>query len=47
MEIEERLKALENELSITKKEIHQILMDICAFLMEVQTPLRSPRDKDS
>jgi len=41
MDIEERIKALEDELQETKEELDQILLDIRAHLMEVQTPLRA------
>jgi len=41
MDIEERIKALEDELRETKGELDQILLDIRAHLMEVQTPLRA------
>ena len=41
MDIEERIKALEDELRETKEELDQILLDIRAHLMEVQTPLRA------
>jgi hypothetical protein len=41
MEIEERLKALEDEFSNTKNETRQLMMDIRALLMEAGSPLRS------
>jgi len=41
MDIEERIKALEDEFQVTKEELKQILLDIRTFLMEVQTPLPS------
>lgn len=41
MDIEQRIKALEDELRETKEELDQILLDIRAHLMEVQTPLRA------
>ena len=41
MDIEERIKALEDEFQVTKEELRQILLDIRTFLMEVQTPLPS------
>jgi hypothetical protein len=40
MEIEERLKALENEFAQTKNETRQLMMDIRALLMEAGSPLR-------
>lgn len=40
MEMEERLKELEDEFQVTKDELRQILLDIRAFLMEAQNPLR-------
>jgi hypothetical protein len=41
MEIEERVKALEDEFNQTKNETRQIMMDIRALLMEAGSPLRS------
>ena len=41
MDTEERLKALEEEFQITTEELKQILLDIRAFLMAAQTPLRA------
>lgn len=40
MEIEERLKALEDEFNNTKAETRQLMMDIRALLMEAGSPLR-------
>ena len=40
MEIEERLKALEDEFNNTKAETRQLMMDIRALLMEASSPLR-------
>ena len=39
MDVEERLKALEEEFQDTKAELQQILLDIRAVQMEAQTPL--------
>jgi len=39
MNMEDRVKALEEELQVTKDELRQILLDIRACLMETQTPL--------
>ena len=39
MNVEERVKALEEELQLTKEELRHILLDIRACLMEAQTPL--------
>jgi len=39
MNVEEKVKALEEELQLTKEELRQILLDIRACLMEAQTPL--------
>lgn len=39
MNVEDRVKALEEELQVTKDELRQILLDIRACLMETQTPL--------
>ena len=40
MEVEERIKELENELQVTKDELKQILLDIRTFLMEAENPMR-------
>ena len=40
METEDRLKELEDEINVTKDELRQILLDIRAYLMEAQNPLR-------
>ena len=40
MDTEERVKALEEEIRVTKEELQQILLDIRTFQMEAQTPLR-------
>ena len=40
MEIEERIKALQDEFRVEKQEIKQILLDIRTYLMEATTPLR-------
>ena len=54
MDIEERIKALEDEFQMTKEELRQILLDIRIVLLEVQTPLpanlnrgRLPAQSDS
>jgi len=39
MDIEARVKALEDEFKVTKEELQQILLDIRTFQMETQTPL--------
>ena len=41
MDIDERIKALEAEFQETKEELQQVLLDIRAFQMEAQTPLRA------
>jgi len=41
MDTEERVKALEEEIRVTKEELQQILLDIRTFQMEAQTPLRA------
>ncbi len=41
MNLEERLKALEEEIEKTKKDLKLILLDIRALLMEADSPLRS------
>ena len=40
METEDRVTELENEIQATKEELKRILLDIRAFLMEAQNPLR-------
>ncbi len=40
-DIDERIKALEDEFQATKVELNQILLDIRSRLMEAQTPLRT------
>ena len=40
METEDRVTELENEIQETKEELKRILLDIRAFLMEAQNPLR-------
>jgi hypothetical protein len=44
MDIEERIKALEDEFPAEKRDLKRILMDIRTFFMIAHTPLR--RDKD-
>jgi len=45
MNMEDRVKALEEELQVTKDELRQILLDIRACLMESQTPLPANLNK--
>ena len=45
MNMEDRVKALEEELQVTKDELRQILLDIRACLMETQTPLPANLNK--
>ena len=45
MNMEDRIKALEEELKVTKDELRQILLDIRACLMESQTPLPANLNK--
>ena len=40
MDTEERVKALEDEIRETKEELQQILLDIRAYVMEAQNPLK-------
>ncbi|MFC1869708.1 hypothetical protein ACFLYE_00380 [Chloroflexota bacterium] len=40
MDTEERIKALEDEFRETKDELCQILLDIRAYIMEAQNPLK-------
>ena len=44
--VEERIKALEDEFQATKAELNQILLDIRSRLMEAQTPLRTDMAAD-
>lgn len=41
MDIEERLRALEDEFPAAKDELKRILVDIRTFIMETDTPLRT------
>lgn len=48
METENRVKELEEEFRVTKDELRQILLDIRAYLMEAQNPLKPfEREKTS
>ena len=40
METENKVKQMEEEFRVTKDELRQILLDIRAYLMEAQNPLR-------
>ncbi len=40
MDAEQRIKALEDEFEAEKKELKAILLDIRAFVMEAQSPIR-------
>ncbi len=44
MDIEERIKALEDEFPAEREDLKRILLDIRTFLMIAHTPLR--RDSD-
>ncbi|HEY90225.1 MAG TPA: hypothetical protein G4O07_00150 [Dehalococcoidia bacterium] len=46
MEMEERVRALEDEFRTTADEIKQILLDIRTFLMEADSPLRAQSDNE-
>lgn len=46
MDIEERIKALEDELPAERKDLKRILMDIRAFFMIAHTPLRRDLDME-
>ena len=46
MEIEDRIKALEEEFQETKKELQHILLDIRYYLMAAQSPLRPENELD-
>lgn len=41
MDIQERIKAIEEDLQQTKDELQDILLDIRTHLMEVQSPIGS------
>ncbi len=41
MEFEERMKALEDEFSLSKTETKQLMLDIRALIMEISSPLRT------
>ena len=41
MEVEERVKALEEEFEVTREELKLILVDIRALMMEVNNPIKS------
>jgi hypothetical protein len=45
MEIEDRLKAIEDELPGVKGELKRILLDLRAFVMEVCSPIRGDSSK--
>jgi hypothetical protein len=45
MEIEERIKSIEEDLQQTKDELKEILFDIRTHLMEVQSPIPNELDK--
>jgi hypothetical protein len=47
MEIEERIKALEDEFGRAKSETQQLMLDIKALLMEAVSPLRSQTGKSA
>ena len=40
MDIEERVKVLEEDFKTTKEELQQILLDMRAYVMEAQNPLK-------
>ena len=40
MDTEERVKALEDEIQATREELQQILLEIRAYVMEAQNPLK-------
>ena len=45
MEIEERLKTLEEDFHELKDELKELLLDIRGYLMEAQNPLKSYEGK--
>jgi hypothetical protein len=46
MDTKSRIEALEEELQTTKEELRKILLDIRAYLMEVQTPIPNDLGKE-
>ena len=46
MDIQERIKAIENDLQETKDELQEILLDIRTYQMEVQSPIGSSSAAD-
>jgi len=38
--MEDKIRELEEELQVTKEELKKLLLDIRAFLMEAQNPMR-------
>lgn len=47
MDIEERVKTLEAEINETKEELNAVLLDLRAYILEMENPLRpfEPRKK--
>lgn len=46
MELEDRIKTIEEDLQQTKDELQEILFDIRTYLMEVQSPIPNELDKE-
>jgi len=46
MDIESRIKALEDDFRETKEELQEILLDIRTYLMEAQTPIPNDLDRE-
>jgi hypothetical protein len=46
MEINERIKALEDEFQETRNEVKKLLLDIRAYLMDATSPLNNKSDND-
>ena len=46
MDIESRIKTLEEEIRTTKEELNFILLDIRTYIMEADTPIPNALDRE-
>jgi len=46
MEIESRIKTLEEEIRTTKEELNPILLDMRTYIMEADTPIPNALDRE-